>query len=320
MVIALNPYTQGLSAQNLSAIIVKNTVEKDSNSSGQASKNTFDNADTVEISAEARKFLQAEEAKNAVSNAKVAYYEQFRPTREGFSARNLASGIVDPGAQPFSQNRSFSEVAQAARENMDSKYQQMRDSGKPFDYDSYEGQDWNSLMGDLDRRALYAVSSNEGGSFTQQEQEMARTLMNGQQGMAMGLYNGPTRLFDKVGASFNRMDFEKSNIDGMRFLDSVSIEEKATSVEWASQRAILQNNYEDEVTSHGGVPKDFSTDNPLSNLIKSAIYAWFHSESPGFSDGDLSSVEELRNETWFADYSDSLDSAIAQTRELYGLK
>ena len=66
--------------------------------------------DVVEISPEAQSLLEAEQAREAALEERISYFEQFRPTREGFSARNLALGIADPSAQPFSQERPFEEV------------------------------------------------------------------------------------------------------------------------------------------------------------------------------------------------------------------
>ncbi len=314
MVNALTAYSQAALTQSDSYRIAE-TGKEQVNSNHKTSNG--DVVDTVEISAEAQALVQAEKTHNAVYDAKVSYYEQFRPTREGFSAYNLAQGIVDPSAQPFSQERAFDEVAQAARENLDSKYQQMRESGEPFDYNSFEGRDWDSLMGDLDRRALYAVSSNEGGAFTKEEQDIARNLMIGQQGMAMGLYNGPTRLAGEFGAvpPTSNADHMRIFKAGIQFMDQVSIEEQATSVEWAHQRAAMQFVYEDKAQGAGLIPENFNSDHPLVNLMLGALES-----SPGFtSDADVSSRKELLDEPWFQEYEDRLDGVIAQTRELYGL-
>ncbi len=273
--------------------------------------------DVVEFSADAQKLAQAQEAKNTHYDATVSYYEEFRPTREGFSAHNLALGIVDPGAQPFSQNRSFEEVSQAARENLDSKYQQMQEEGEPFDENSLEAKDTYSLFGELDRRALYAVSSNEGGLFTKQEQEAAQYLMHGQVNMASGLYSGPTRLMGKfkVTSPTTNNDPMHVNKATIQYLDQVSDEEKATSIEWARERAMAQWAY--EITSQDSwyIPENLGTDHPLANLL----YASWKSNPGSRYAGQIHDKKELLNEPWFKDQSASLDKAIQQTRELYGL-
>ena len=273
--------------------------------------------DTVEISAEARKLAQAEQAKNALRDAKVSYFEQFRPTREGFFSRNLALGIVDPSAQPFSQNRPFDEVAQAARENMDSKYQQMRESGEPYGTDNFEGKETYSLMGDLDRRALYAVASNEGGHFSKEEQQTAKDLMLGQQGMAMGLYNGPTRLDGvyTITQATSNADHMQKYAAGIQYMDQVSTEEKATSVDWAQQRGRMQYNYERLSRDSGITPQNHNIYHPAANFIFGALESYF-----GFAnDADIGSRKDLLNEPWFEGYRDRLGSVMAETRDLYGL-
>jgi hypothetical protein len=321
MVNALNAYTQGLQTQSEASRLSQVAENQAGSQDPVAQQDSAAIADTVEISAAgAYELAQAQKAQNAVFDAEVSYYEQFRPTREGFSSRNLALGIVDPGAQPFSQNRPFAEVAQAARENLDSKYQQMRETGEPFGTDNFEGKDWYSLMGDLDRRALHAVASNEGGSFSKEEQSIARDIMIGQQGMAMGLYNGPTRLSGKFTAlpPSGNAGHAQMYKAGIQYMDRVSLEEKATSFEWASQRAALQRGYESNAKDSGQVVENFDSGHPLVNLILEAFDAWEH--RPGLtSDGNISSKDELLNESWFKGYENRLDGAIEQTRELYGL-
>lgn len=315
MVGVINAYAQGVLTQtNLSNIA--GTGDEEPNSRRQTSDSRNTAVDTVEISTEAQKLAQLWQTQNAALEAKVAYYQQFRPTHDGFSSFNISLGIVNPSAQPFSQNRSFAEVAQAARENLDRNYQKLEDIGKPYDYTYAKSEDVYSLFGEFDRRALYAVASNKGGLFTEKEMLMARSIMSGQQGMAMGLYSGPTALKGNFVGKLG--DHEGSYKSGIQFMDRVSLEEKAADIEWAHQRATLQWSYEQIAQGKGKIPENFNIDHPLVNLLLSALESW--ENRPGAtSDGDISSVEELRNEAWFEGYADRLDSAIAQTRALYGL-
>lgn len=298
------------------------SVEKDNNAATESSTDDGGDSnrtvsDTVEISVEAQDYLAAETEKSAAQEARIAYFEQFRPTREGFSARNMALGMADPGAQPFSQNRGFDEVAQAARDELDARYQQMRDSGEPYEADSVEGIDDNSLFGNLDRRALYAVASNEGDHFTEEEQQKARDIMRGQQGMAMGLYSGPTRLADKF-PNPALVDNEQVFKSGIEFLDQVSTEEKAADVEWAVQRASLQHAYEDRVRGDNRIPENYDIGHPLVSLVLEALNAW-EDHPEWFSRGNTETADQLRTEPWFQNYADRLDGAIADTRALYGM-
>lgn len=319
MVNAISAYPQGILTQDSSSRIA-NTEEENANLQNQTFNENGAIADTVEISAEAQQIAQAEKAQKAVLDAKVAYYEQFRPTHDGFSSYNISLGIIDPGAEPFSQGRSFEEVTQAARENLDKNYQKLEDIGKPYDYTYGKSEHNNSLFGELDRRALYAIESNKDGLFTENEQKAARSIKIGQQGMAMGLYNGPIAGSGKFLALPSRGSAQHAlqAKAGIEFLDKVSIEEKATSIEWAHQRAIGQWNYEYHMQESGGVPENFDSENPLVRLIKAALDTWQY-RSGATSDGDISSIEELRNEQWFAGHADRLDSVIAETRALYGV-
>jgi len=104
---------------------------------------------------------------------------------------------------------------------------------------------------------------------------------------------------------------------GVQFMDQVSIEEQATSVEWAYQRGSMQYSYEHIARSEGQIPDDMRTDNPLVNLVIDALEAQENSPELMFSDADISSKEELLDEPWFKGYEDRLDDAIEQTRTLY---
>ena len=320
MIDPVSLYLRRLAEQGTSTSVDKdkNTpTETSADDGGDGGDGSLSVSDTVEISVEARDYLAAEAEKNAAQEARISYFEQFRPVREGFSARNMAQGMVDPGAQPFSQNRSFDDVALAAREELDARYQQMRDSGEPYDAGSFEGIDDYSVFGNLDRRALYAVSSNEGGHFTNEEQQKARDLMLGQHGMAMGLYNGPTRLNGKFLDSA-LIDKEQVFKPGIEYLDQVSTEEKAGDVERAVQRANLQHAYEDRVRGNDRIPGNYGIGHPLVSLVREALKAW-ENHPDWFSRGNTNTADKLRDEPWFQNHADRLDAAIADTRALYGM-
>ncbi len=242
--------------------------------------------DLIAISAEA---VQA--AKSATIDTKTAYYEKFMPTREGFSAQNLAAGVANPSGQPFSQNRSFEEVAQAARDNLDSKYKLMAESGQPYNDNSNEGIDNYSAFGDLDRRALYAVASNEGGLFTEEEQRTARDFMRAQQGLAMGLYNGPTRLQGEFVSSQLEHRTEKFH-RALEFLDAVSIEEKTSDAEWAEQRRANEWALKRDATA-----APLNSDNPLITLLKSAFESWKQRLDASDDDKPHGAVEDRTRHT-----------------------
>lgn len=181
-------------------------------------------------------------ALRAQYSADPANYTAYFPTRSGSDATVLAKAVGNPGAISSSANLNFAEVAQDARVRLDAKYGAMLSSGEAFNADSAGGRDWYTLMSDLDRRSLYAISSNEGGLFSVQEQKAAQAIMIQQVNLATGHYTGP------ADEAANFKDLFASN-DGARyaaaraFLAEVSAEEKQ-SADWqqqyatASQRAV----------------------------------------------------------------------------------
>ncbi|MEO1038277.1 MAG: hypothetical protein AAFX09_01940 [Pseudomonadota bacterium] len=290
----LHSLAQGVSAQKFSTPAVE-SGDRSKEASADKPKSDSSITDTVSISQDAIRM-----AEKAALSAKASYWLDFYPGREGFSTTNLAAAVVDPGAQPFSQNRSFAEVAQAARESMDSRYEAMRESGKPFRWNSAEGEprgtfgglDINAVFGELDRRALYAVASNDGGLFTKKEQQAAAGIMSQQQGNAMGFRSGPTS------AAKNHVDPFMGNTEERfkamnRFLDRVSIEERTTSIEWAQQRASGQRNVENYARERGETPEPFSTENMLLRIMLEAYDAQRARIEENGPDGDfISSMME----------------------------
>lgn len=176
-------------------------------------------------------------ALRAQKNADTGSYSAYFPAREGFDATALVTAVGDPGATGSSAGMRFAAVAADARARMDAKYAAMTTAGQPFDPDSTEGRDGYALLGDLDRRSLYAVSSNASGLFSPQEQNTAKSIMNQQMGLAMGLYTGPTsqaKTFDDPFANNTNARFTAA----AAFLADVSAEEKQ-SAEWTRQHALV---------------------------------------------------------------------------------
>jgi hypothetical protein len=172
---------------------------------------------------------------------KTSYASNLYPTRAGMSANALLMAVANPSLASSSKGLSFSEVATDARARMDDKYTQMKASGTPYTRD--ESADTNSLLGDLDRRSLYAVSSNEGGLFTKAEQEAASSTMNRQLGLAMGLYSGSIALGKDFVDPYRGDDLQRFKV-GLKFLNEVSSEEKHSAT-WLN----LHENLEEGIAS-----------------------------------------------------------------------
>jgi hypothetical protein len=165
----------------------------------------------------------------------IASNAPYFPVRAGMNADALILGVAKPGAISSSKDKTFADVALDARKRMDEKYALMKDSGKPYDNNMA---DRNALMGDLDRRSLYAVATNEGGHFTKDEQAAAQEVMRQQAQLATGYYVGPEDQKKNWRDPFANDPVGRAKA-ALSFMDNMSPEEKATP-QWLSQRNTLQ--------------------------------------------------------------------------------
>lgn len=168
-------------------------------------------------------------------SAAIASNAPYFPVRPGMNADALILGAAQPGAVSSSRDKTFADVALDARKRMDEKYALMKGSGKPYDNSL---QDRNSLMGDLDRRSLYAVATNEGGHFSKEEQASAQELMRQQAQLATGYYVGPDDQKKNWRDPFANDPVGRAKA-ALNFLDNMSPEEKSTP-QWLTQRATIQ--------------------------------------------------------------------------------
>lgn len=168
-------------------------------------------------------------------SASIAANTPYFPVRAGMSADALIVGVVNPGATSSSKDKTFSDVAVDARKRMDEKYALMKDSGKPYDNSV---QDRNALMGDLDRRSLYAVATNESGKFSKEEQSAAQDLMQQQSQLATGYYVGPDDQKKNWKDPFANDPVGRAKA-ALNFMDKMSPEEKSAPG-WLKQRTTVQ--------------------------------------------------------------------------------
>ncbi|UWF50771.1 hypothetical protein NYP20_07355 [Pseudomonas sp. N3-W] len=160
----------------------------------------------------------------------------FFPVRKGMNADALVLGVTQPGAVSSSKDKSFPDVAIDARKRMDDKYAQMKAGEKPY---SASVEDKNALMGDLDRRSLNAVATNQGGKFSKDEQDAAKALMQQQARLASGQYSGPEDQKKNWKDPFANDPIGRAKA-ALNFLDRLSPEEKTTP-QWLSQHQTLQD-------------------------------------------------------------------------------
>ena len=166
----------------------------------------------------------------------IAGNAPFFPVRPGMSADALVLGVTQPGAVSSSAGKTFAEVATDARKRMDEKYAQMKAGDKPY---SGSVEDRNALMGDLDRRSLNAVATNEGGLFSKDEQDAAKALMQQKARLASGYYSGPDDQKKNWKDPFANDPVGRAKA-AMNFLENMSPEEKNTP-QWLSQHMTLQD-------------------------------------------------------------------------------
>jgi hypothetical protein len=165
----------------------------------------------------------------------IASNTPYFPVRAGMNADALILGVAQPGAISSSKDKTFADVAIDARKRMDEKYALMKDSGKPYDNST---PDRNALMGDLDRRSLYAVATNEGGKFSKDEQTAAQDLMRQQAQLATGYYVGPEDQKKNWRDPFANDPVGRAKA-ALNFMDKMSPEEKAAP-QWLPQRQTIQ--------------------------------------------------------------------------------
>lgn len=177
------------------------------------------------------------------------------------SATATAATTAAATKEPVSGKKDFATVATDARASLDAGYQKTGKTGDIYTSDA----EWKTVLGGLDRRSLYAISSNQGGQFSQAEIDAAEYTMNKQEEAAMGL-DTPAGIADIVGNN----KYAESFKSGIQFLDGVSDEEKS-SLRWAKRRAVAQDSYEVQSRRQGQEPENFDTDNPVVKLIKGSI-------------------------------------------------
>ena len=192
----------------------------------------------------------------------IASYTAYFPARPGMAADALVLGVSQPGAISSSKGMSFPEVAADARSRLDDKYALMKSSGKPYDGSDT---DRNSLLGDLDRRSLYAVATNSGGQFSAEEQAAAKGLMAQQERLATGYYSGPEDQQKNFADPYANDPVGRAKA-ALAFLENMSPEEKAAP-EWLVQHQTLSDALAQTGSDNSAVKKDKGHFHNLSEIL-----------------------------------------------------
>jgi hypothetical protein len=322
---ASNPADRYLPLQSFEDL-KKQSWFKDFASQLDAALQTSASANSGPASASATNVTLSAQAKAALSSqtdASANYYAQFFPTRDGRPATALALAVTNPGAVSSSAGKPLAQVADDARASLDAKYAEFKASGSPFDINSFEGKDWYSLLGDLDRRSLYAISSNQGGKFSDDEQKIAQSVLGQEAKLATGFYAGPTRLASAyappAGLTSTSLDPLDPNADAARlkalakYLDGVSDDEKS-SVSWAYSRASAQVSYETITAGQGQKPDNLDSQNPVAKLIAAALRTQKGNLQRGTTHGFITTADDLKSQPWFEGFGTELDALLAPNK------
>jgi hypothetical protein len=210
------------------------------------------------------------------------------------SADAIAAAIA---ASANSSSYTFAQVAQNARTTLDSN---LKAFGKTPD-DSTTGAQWNQIFGTMDRRSLFAISSNQGGQFSSQEQGMASFTMSQQISNAQG--NASTGSNADDAAAFGR---------SIAFLQNVGPEEKQ-SPGWAMNMASAKTAYNAEA-SDAGLPPDSTYTDPLVKVLMAALKAAQSDPSKDRTVGQQSTLADIKGQPWAQGFGDQIDAAYAASR------
>lgn len=315
--IPIPPIANAAALPNLATLLASDDMDLASASASSTENASVDDTDDLTykpINNSAGANVVSASSSTSTAPGTVGYYEQFMPTRPGFSSTALAQAVINPGTESLSSGLSPAEVAAAARQSINANYAAMAASGQPFNVNRPGGTDWYTAMGDLDRSALNAVSTNESGLFTQQEQNIAQSIMVQQQGLAIGAYGGPESQASKY------VDPYQDNTSGMleadvKWLDQVGNDEK-TSVAWAFNRASAQTSYLRDLGPNE-TPDDLNSDSPLVQLIMRAMSTTTDNPERATTYGTVRTANDLLEQPWFSGFEGQLGNAIAENDSMY---
>jgi hypothetical protein len=170
---------------------------------------------------------------------------------------------------------------------MDDKYALMKASGKAYDGSDT---DRNSLMGDLDRRSLYAVATNQGGQFSAEEQTAAKGLMRQQERLATGYYSGPADQEKNFTDPYANDPVGRAKA-ALAFLDNMGPEEKADP-QCLIQHQTLSDALAQTGTDDSTTKKDPGHFHNLSEILAGIDTDGSDSKKPGGDENATSYVFE----------------------------
>ena len=158
--------------------------------------------------------------------------------------------------------------------------------------------DWIKIFGGMDRRSLYAVSSNQGGQFSPQEQKIAKSLMDAQLAN-VGSVDSSSSTSQQIAGYSQKVDY----------LNNVSPEEKKTA-SWAYSMADAQTAAR-MADINSRMPAISGGTSPLLSTLMGAMYN-VRNQSPTPVDfGTVNSLSDITSQPWAQGYASQIEQAFA---------
>ncbi|MGK9086399.1 hypothetical protein KXR64_21800 [Brucella intermedia] len=190
-----------------------------------------------------------------VETGRTATVTSATTTNVGKSAGAKASG------NDFS--KPFSEVALDARSVLDAGYKELSNDTADTAHATGAKRDLYSILDTLDRRSLYAIASNHGGLFSDDEVLKAKCTLGERVQEALDpFFDDRTKAGDVAFC-----------LAYIKYLDEAGPEERA-SLKWAHARAVAELGYERNMRDQGIVGDNVDSGNPVVALIRQAHAEW----------------------------------------------
>jgi len=156
---------------------------------------------------------------------------------------------------------------------------------------------WVKIFGGMDRRSLYAVTSNQGGQFNPQEQKIAKTIMDAQLANVGDVSSSASAGQQIAGYS-----------QKVGFLNTVSAEEKK-SASWAYSMADVQTAA--RMADINSKMPQISGTSPFLNTLMGAMYNVRSQVSGPVDFGTVNNLSDITSQPWARSYAGQIEQAFA---------
>jgi hypothetical protein len=156
---------------------------------------------------------------------------------------------------------------------------------------------WFKIFDGMDRRSLYAVTSNQGGQFSPQEQKVAKSMMDAQLAN-IGDVDASASASEQIAGYGQKVDF----------LNNVSTEEKK-SASWAYSMADVQTSA--RMADINSKMPQISGASPLLSTLMGAMYNVRSQVSGPVDFGTVNSLSDITSQPWARNYASQIEQAFA---------